>query len=372
MAASHGSLIAEFCAITDAQTDDARVMLEDSSWEMSIAVHRFYDLSEDVSQLAPSFNIPSAVNANIPLQHLQRTGAVSNIANVDGGVQSTNPINNNAPSVHENIPIPSAQSPTIPEITSLRCSYCHRVKRLNLFPRREHSKSKPCCIGCTSMLKEEFRELGEMLTKPHIGLPDEVCFIIFETLWFRYIPLYRPRDFHERTDVMEWNKDWNTMKEYVYGVSFKPTRNIECWGMQVFADFGNAITYSLMRICHEVRSRRDPSAMVEDYKHLKATMNPDEDGQQFIFEDHETVLIPKGKECRIGFVLSEDAELTMYSENKEMKGSPEITDLKWTLFEKETRNTRVNGKNVFEDVLVSASSWVNSKITWSPLMRLLY
>lgn len=120
MAASNESSIADFCAITGAETDVAKAFLKACSWNSEIAMNRYFEFNGDVSKLAPSSNIPPTVNANVQPQHPQ--GTMSNSANAiaqalggffgGGGVQSTNPINNNGPSVHQNIPMPSTQSST--------------------------------------------------------------------------------------------------------------------------------------------------------------------------------------------------------------------------------------------------------------------
>ena len=164
-----------------------------------------------------------------------------------------------------------AANRTKPNSISLRCSGCRQIKKASWFTRDEQRKSIKMCYKCmtakqskaddindkrtlkwqqearrhkkVSMTKQEF---FTMLAKMYQG-PDAIACIIFECMRSRsqYIPFYRPQDLRPKSDARIWPANY----KHMYGVSFKPTWDILCWGIQIFANFGKVRTHCVVGLC---------------------------------------------------------------------------------------------------------------------------
>jgi len=171
---------------------------------------------------------------------------------------------------------------------------------------------------------EHFVFLREFLAES-MEIPFEISAVIFQFEFAAILPLYSSLDLKRRDD----SRVWPANIKHVYGVSFTAKRDITCFGVEVLGQFSSVRTRAILGL--HCRGNK-PYKMETNYERYRS----DAPVREFRFKKEESVIIPRGEECRIGFIVSDGAYLEVFgrkgSKGRIMKDTADIGDVKWRAF----------------------------------------
>lgn len=215
--------------------------------------------------------------------------------------------------------------------------------------------------------KQDYLFLRKYLQKlQHI--PAQIAAVIFEYAFTRHVPLYHLQDFREKKEAVIWPMNL----KFAYGISFTPKRDFECTGIQIYGNFGKVKTYAWLGMDPQElywaayrRGCSNPHKMVVN----PHKFNVNASVREFVFEkEQRSLLLPKGKEIRIGFFFSDNVSLTMFGETKMMHHTVDITNVKWLLFD---RNKWMLSGYRAGGYFINFGDDSRYSYHWYPLVRLL-